>query len=68
MGISVNEAGKRGGYVVLEKYGRGFFVRIGKRGQEIMRGRYPNSASEWGKRGGRPNKLNLRDIMGEAKK
>jgi hypothetical protein len=68
MAISVDEAGRRGGRVVLEKYGRGFFVRIGKKGQKVMRERYPNMAPQWGKKGGRPRKLSLEEIMRDAKK
>jgi len=59
MGISVNEAGKKGGLALLAKHGGKHFAEIGKRGQEILRKRYPNMASEWGKKGGRPRKNNL---------
>ena len=63
--VSVNEAGKKGGLAVLRKHGRGFFVEIGKRGQATMRDRYPCMAKEWGRRGGRPRKQTLAEIMGE---
>jgi len=68
MAINVDEAGKRGGRVVLGKYGRGFFVRIGKKGQKAMRDRYPNMASRWGKLGGRPRKPKLEDFTGSGSK
>ncbi len=66
--VTVNEAGKKGGLMVLRKHGRGFFVEIGKRGQATMRGRYPGMAKEWGRRGGRPRKPTLAEIMGERGK
>jgi hypothetical protein len=59
MKLGVDEAGKLGGLTVLAKKGRIHFVEIGKKGQRVMRARYPNMASVWGKRGGRPKKLNL---------
>jgi hypothetical protein len=66
--ITVHEAGKRGGLSCLRNRGRGFFSEIGKTGQRAMRQKYPGMAREWGKRGGRPRKRSLADIMGEAKK
>ena len=59
LGISVNEAGKKGGLALLAKRGNKHFAEIGKKGQEILRKRYPGTASEWGKKGGRPRKKNL---------
>ena len=53
---SVSEAGRKGGLTVLQKKGRNFFIEIGRKGQRVMRKRYPNMASEWGKKGGRPRK------------
>ena len=58
MGISVNEAGRKGGLALLAKRGSKHFAEIGKRGQIILRKRYPTMASEWGKKGGRPRKNN----------
>jgi general stress protein YciG len=57
--ITVNEAGKKGGLSLLAKRGNKHFAEIGKKGQETLRKRYPNMASEWGKKGGRPRKKNL---------
>ncbi len=59
MGISVNEAGKKGGLALLAKSGNKHFSEIGKKGQESLRKLYPGMASEWGKKGGRPRKNNL---------
>lgn len=56
---TVNEAGRKGGLALLAKRGNKHFAEIGKKGQEILRKRYPNMASEWGKKGGRPRKNNL---------
>jgi len=62
--LSVREAGRRGGLVVLATYGHKHFSRIGKQGQKILRDKHPDMASVWGKRGGRPRKPNL-DEMGD---
>jgi hypothetical protein len=58
-GITVNEAGRKGGLALLIKRGKNHFVEIGKKGQEVMKKRYPGMASSWGKKGGRPRKNNL---------
>jgi len=62
MGITVNEAGKKGGLRTLTKLGREFYVGIGRKGQKSMRRKYPNKAREWGRRGGRPRKNSLDDM------
>jgi hypothetical protein len=54
--ITVAEAGRKGGLASFRNRGRGFFVQIGQKGQEVMRKRYPGMASYWGKKGGRPRK------------
>lgn len=66
--MTVREAGRRGGLSCLRNQGRRFFVEIGKKGQFEMRRKHPNMAGKWGKMGGRPKRLTLREIMGEAKK
>jgi hypothetical protein len=48
--------------------GQGFFAEIGWKGQRVMHARYPNMAQEWGKLGGRPKKLALRELMGQESK
>lgn len=65
--ITVRQAGRRGGLAVLSSRGKQFFVEIGKKGQVAMRGKYPGMASEWGKKGGRPQKSNLEEIMRESR-
>jgi len=57
--ISVSEAGKKGGLALLAKRGNSHFAEIGKKGQEVLRERFPGMASVWGKKGGRPRKNNL---------
>lgn len=57
--LTVKEAGRRGGLALLNKMGISYFVEIGKKGQQALRARYPNMASAWGKKGGRPRKNNL---------
>jgi general stress protein YciG len=57
--ITVSEAGRRGGLALLRKLGKNHFADIGKKGQEVTKKRYPDMASEWGKKGGRPRKNNI---------
>jgi hypothetical protein len=61
MGMSTNEAGRLGGLSTLRKKGRDYFVKIGRRGQQQLRCRYPDMASTWGRMGGRPRKRRLQD-------
>jgi len=68
MGITVNEAGRKGGLSVFRTRGRQFFAEIGREGQHAMRARYPDMASRWGKLGGRPRKPRLKEIMGSGGK
>ena len=62
MALTVDEAGRKGGLAVLAHRGRGFYAEIGRKGQKSMRAKYPHSASERGKRGGRPRKLDLKSM------
>ncbi len=55
-GLTVSEAGRRGGLALVNKLGKKHFVEIGKKGQEETKKRYPGMASVWGKKGGRPKK------------
>lgn len=66
MPMSVVEAGRRGGLTVLANRGRQFYVEIGRKGQKAMRAKYPNRASEWGSRGGRPRKPSLYSMGRES--
>jgi len=68
LGMTVREAGRKGGMTVLARYGRAFYAEIGRKGQAAMRQRYPDMAWVWGKKGGRPRKPSLAEIVGEAKK
>lgn len=43
-------------------------MEIGRKGQQTMRDKYANMASEWGKKGGRPRKPKLEEIMGQGGK
>ena len=62
MTMSVSEAGRLGGLSLSRKRGRDHFSKIGKKGQQSMRKRYPGKASAWGRLGGRPKKLSLKDV------
>ena len=68
MGITVNEAGRRGGLAVFRTRGQQFFAEIGRKGQQAMRARYPDMAQKWGKLGGRPKKPRLEEVMGSGGK
>ena len=64
---TVQEAGRLGGLRLLQNRGRAHFAEIGRRGQRAMRSKYPGMAAEWGRKGGRPKKPDLAEIMGEAR-
>ena len=66
--MTVAEAGRRGGLRLLQTRGRDHFAEIGRKGQQAMRRRYPGMAAEWGRKGGRPRKPTLEEIMGRARK
>ena len=57
--ITIREAGRKGGLALLSKRGKKHFAEIGKKGQEVIKERYPGMASTWGKKGGRPRKSNI---------
>lgn len=67
MTMTVDEAGKQGGLAALKNQGHDFFAEIGRRGQRVMHRKYPNMARKWGKLGGRPRKLNLKESAGQEK-
>jgi len=59
-GISVKEAGRRGGLKTSALYrGTGFYQKIGARGGEITKRRWSHLFSQFGKKGGRPKRPNL---------
>ena len=65
MSITVREAGKRGGLSTLYKFGRAYFVRIGKIGGLHTKALHGHQYKDWGKKGGRPPKLKLQQNMGQ---
>lgn len=58
-GVSVKEAGQRGGLALVQRRGHSWFAEIGSKGQKTLRARYPGMAREWGKLGGRPRKAHF---------
>jgi general stress protein YciG len=56
-GMSVREAGKRGGYRVKAKYGSEFYEAIGRKGGEATKSKYgPAFYEEIGAKGGQKPK------------
>lgn len=55
-GISVQEAGRRGGTATLEKQGVNFFREIGRKGGRRTAELYGDLLREFAKRGGRPRR------------
>ena len=64
MSISVAEAGRKGGLKVLKIRGYAFYSEIGKKGQQAMRQKYPNMASEWGETWGKTKKADNKSNRG----
>lgn len=53
-GMTVSEAGRRGGNKVKERYGRGHYVSIGKKGGDsLLKERGREFFSDMGKKGGK---------------
>ena len=57
--LTIKEAGRKGGLALLSKRGKKHLAEIGRKGQEVMKKRYPGMASTWGKKGGRPRGNNI---------
>ncbi|GAI91944.1 hypothetical protein ES708_03674 [subsurface metagenome] len=65
-GISVKEAGRRGGTVTRDRHGVEFYRQIGAKGGESTKRLYGQLFSEFGKLGGRPRRPNLENGAGEG--
>jgi general stress protein YciG len=63
--ITVAEAGRRGGQSTLKNQGVEFFQKIGKKGGKRTAQLYRELLAEFGKRGGRPRRPALDDVMRE---
>jgi len=68
LSITVAQAGRIGGLKLLQTRGREHFVWIGRKGQKVMRQKYPGMATKRGTLGGRPKKRTLSEIVGEKSK
>lgn len=64
-GISVQEAGRRGGAATRDRYGIEFLREIAKKGGETTKKRWGHLFSELGRRGGRPKRPTLGESAGE---
>lgn len=66
-GISVKEAGRRGGSTTRDRYtGTGFYQRIGAKGGKRQKELYADLLAEFGKLGGRPRRPSLNEHVGEG--
>lgn len=65
-GISVQEAGRRGGQSTLEHRGTEFFREIGRKGGRKTADLYHDLLAEFGRKGGRPRRPGLNENMGEG--
>jgi len=63
--LTVKQAGAKGGRSTLERHGREFFRKIGKKGGKQTARLYQDLLSEFGKKGGRPRRPTLDEYMGE---
>jgi general stress protein YciG len=64
-GMTVQEAGRRGGYRTLQNQGVKHFKKIGRKGGKRTAQLYRELLSEFGKRGGRPRRPSLKEPMEE---
>jgi len=60
--LTAQESGRLGGLSTVRKYGRQFYVDIGRLGHQVMCTQHPDMALEWGKLGGRPRSITYDDI------
>ena len=65
-GLTVKQAGARGGSRTLERHGREHFQAIGRKGGKRTAKLYRELLSDFGKRGGRPRRPALDEYMGEG--
>jgi hypothetical protein len=65
-GMTVQEAGRRGGKATLQNQGSEHFKKIGRKGGKRTARLYRDLLSEFGKRGGRPRRLTLKEYMEEG--
>ena len=64
-GMTVQEAGRRGGQATLQTQGAKYFEKIGRKGGKRTAKLYRDLLSEFGKRGGRPRRPSLKESMEE---
>lgn len=64
-GITVQEAGRRGGRSTLARRGTSFFREIGSKGGKRQKELYADLLAEFGRQGGRPRCPVLEEGMGE---
>jgi len=60
--ITCREAGRKGGLTLFHRRGRSYFSEIGKLGGLETKQLHGHRYQEWGRRGGRPRKLTLKEM------
>jgi len=61
-GVSVREAGRRGGNVTLQNHGHDHFRRIGSLGGTTTKARWGQLFQQMGRKGGRPRRPAINKI------
>ena len=64
-GMTVQEAGRRGGNTTLHNQGVEHFKKIGRKGGKRTAKLYRDLLSEFGRRGGRPRRPSLKESIEE---
>ena len=62
VGMTVREAGLKGGQSTLERRGIKFYREIGRKGGQRTKELYGHLFSEHGRKGGRPKRPNLESV------
>lgn len=65
VGMTVQEAGRRGGQSTLKRKGIEFYREIGRKGGQRTTEMYRDLLAEFGRKGGRPRRPNLEQPEGE---
>ena len=65
--LTVQEAGARGGHSTFTRYGRRFYVTIGRQGGRQTATLYRGLLKQFGKHGGRPRRPSFEENVGKER-